>query len=293
MSMMFLSWTAATGYVPLALHMSGQRPSTHQELMLDDPSATYYCILFASALRPDASLPLHVRMFSSAAMTSSVQWCNTMDNNATQSAAVLPLTSMLHRSLLASRAQRTRTVLSDAVEMFQTKGALDQSNASSNGGSTFLEVQNTNTHTIVVQLTYQLNDKTTQHFPPGTLVVPSVVVGHKSSSSLPGTTKVDSDSDVEIIEQPNKEKKSIPRNNQPTKNLPKIVTRLIPIKGLHKRVVAMGFRVSKYTEAKPIQLLHVGIHASLNTPRKKLEEGEGGEDPKKSNWLFGELSLLL
>ena len=284
---MILSWTATGGYVPLQLHMVGQRPSTHRELMLDNPKATYYCVLFAPPTQ--RGLPIYVRLFSSATLTSSLQ-LYTHGNNKEH---VLPLTSMLHRSLANSYSIRQRTILSDAVELFVINGEKPGSNGGSSGdGSTFLEVRNQSIDGIVVQITYQLHAKTTQVFPTGTRVIPTPVSA-TSGVAVAAVAAVDpNDSDVEIIEDPNKERSKRKQVGASTKQPPTLVTRLISVGGMSKRVVALGFCLSKYTDARAIHLINVCLNESKLAASAASVGGGGGGGGGGVSWLFAQISLF-
>ena len=168
--------------------------------------------------------------------------------------------------------------MSDDVEVREIHGS--HISNSGNDGTMMLHVRNVGVNDVVVRLTYLMRPKTIVTFPKGTLVVPtsqSLLVQSSSSSSSSSTSEeittlvdISSDSDVQIIEQEKEEEEeesSAQRKKKrvkkkvapPTKPLLNMMTRLIPVRRLSQRIVAMGLRLSKYTDARPLHIVEIRI----------------------------------
>ena len=281
MSFFVVKYVENQGYVPLYVHLVGQQASTHQELMLDDQNCTYHIFLLAPP-STFGNLPINIRLFSSLPISSVVERWDTSQRNEKTTKKNVPLPSLFLRGL-SSLKTYVRTVLSDAIEM---------KTFSSESGCTILTIRNTNPYTVMVTLTFQREQraKTSCVFPTTacSIATPSPVlaaIGMKKESD-------DDDSDVQIISDPDKEEDDVSHVSQKKKKTiptakrkrdpPTIKTVCIPVHGLSERVIAMGIRVSKYTDAKPIHVLDVRTEKLLRSEEEKEE----------INWLFRHVNLF-
>lgn len=269
-------------FEPVRLHLCGQRASSHCELLLDEPQATYHVILLA---RPFSKLTM--RVFSSVPVTAAL--CKyhedqNMGQHTLHTLRRVPLPLLV--SCLQQSLHAVPVFLQCGSSLLQRKTV--RQNMGVDGGITLELVQG-----MGASMLCATNSEARSHII--TVVCQAYASNERKRSIIlwPGDSSVQEATDVHsaaggMLELPDSSNEnddvivlsevSAAGDVKP----PAIQIRKVMLPPLCRRILAFGLCVSKYTDEPAIRLISASSDVS----------GVGNQGSLSSSWMFSPASLF-